>query len=87
MSDDLHRPSPQHGVPDADEEGLQVSDGAGRAEHPGRDEVPGEAGRPARKDPEGARRVPREGAVQLPQVINEGGKGDTVICAMGNMQP
>lgn len=58
----------QFRVPGADEEGEQVPDGDGRAEHPRRAAVAGAAGGPARQDTEGARRVPRAREEQLPAV-------------------
>ena len=61
-------PEHQLRVLGSDEEGGQVSAGDGRAQHPGRAEESGEAGRPAGEDPEGSRRVPGEGAGFVPSV-------------------
>ena len=58
----------QHRVPGTDEEGDQVTAGDGRAQHPQRAAAAGAAGRPARKDPEGARRIPGAGTILIPKV-------------------
>jgi len=67
MSVHFHLQS-EHRVPGVDEEGVQVSAGDGRVEHPQRAETAGEAGRPAGQDTEGTRRIPREGEGLIPQV-------------------
>lgn len=68
MSDDVYYLVLQFRVPGPDEEGLQVSHGNGRAEHPRSAARPGAVGRPAGQDTEGARRIPGTGEDQLPKV-------------------